>query len=213
MNTKLILLVLIMGIMNPLFGQNKKHKSNSSKRDYYVDQDTKIDTTVYATTTRREFYPFSIAKEVRLISFERHRIKTTDTMFYKNDSNFNFYIEPFNNDSINPYFIVYYSKMLQSVTLTTLEIDSLTDILYNTCSRWISFGLSNMASCYNPHNSILFVDENNKVFDYIEFCFDCNRFKYSSKEIKELEFCHYTMKGIQDYFQYFGLKNKMDDFL
>lgn len=73
--------------------------------------------------------------------------------------------------------------------LNTVQIDSLTDILYN-------FGyleepnMIELAKCYEPRNGILFLDKKGKIFSFIEICFDCRKISKSNKKItveEELE--------------------------
>ncbi|MGL2964461.1 hypothetical protein ACSVH2_11630 [Flavobacterium sp. RSB2_4_14] len=57
------------------------------------------------------------------------------------------------------------------------------------------------AACYDPRHAILFYDENDKIFGYIELCFDCNGSR-SSDNFNSFSGC---ALGLQDTFKEFGI--------
>jgi len=57
------------------------------------------------------------------------------------------------------------------------------------------------AACYDPRHAILFYDENDKIFGYIEVCFDCNGWQ-SSQNLAVFSEC---ALGLEETFKEFGI--------
>ncbi|MFY8181440.1 MAG: hypothetical protein ACOVLG_06665 [Flavobacterium sp.] len=57
------------------------------------------------------------------------------------------------------------------------------------------------AKCYNPRHALLFYDENDKIYGYIEMCFDCNGSK-SSENFKAFSGC---VLGLKETLKEFGI--------
>jgi hypothetical protein len=57
------------------------------------------------------------------------------------------------------------------------------------------------AACYDPRHALLFYDEKDKIFGYIEMCFDCNRSE-SSENLKLFSDCALDLK---ESFKEFGI--------
>lgn len=155
---------------------------------YYRDLEERLKTyTKYSIQKRRRFYPFNRATTVHLAYFD-HR-----------DSNDNRTL-PFMNGAVD----------LESINvldrLNTVESDSLTDILYNSQHREYLSSISKMA-CYYPRNAILFSDKENKVFDYIEICFDCHQFKKSRDKVRfdPSGFPNHSFRLLEQFFEDQGL--------
>ena len=169
-----------------------------------IDKSQKIDYIKYSLSERSNFYPFNITSKVVIVSFDKQvkKIDSSDWRFgksaYKGYAGDVKYGLPFLNDTIR------LSKLIQSKILSNNQVDSLTDILYNTCYRWTIIETSK-AMCYLPHNAILFFDKNDRVIDYIEICFDCHQFKYSNKKIERFEQCDFAVLELKKYFRDMGL--------
>jgi hypothetical protein len=74
-----------------------------------------------------------------------------------------------------------------------------TEILKNNISsckteNWV-------AACYNPRHAIFFYDKNDKIFGYIEMCFDCNSSR-SSENFKAFSKC---ALGLKETLKEFGI--------
>ena len=169
-----------------------------------IDKPKKIDYTKYSLTERANFYPFNTTSKIVIVSFDKQikKIDSSDWRFgksaYKDYVGDVKYELPILNDTIC------LSKLIQSKILSNNLVDSLTDILYNTCYRW-TITETNKAMCYLPHNAILFFDKKDKVIDYIEICFDCHQFKYSNKKIERFEQCDISVLDLKKYFRQMGL--------
>ncbi len=199
----------------PAFGQkNKKSKAppppSIDELIENIDKPaTRTNTTKYKLKERQKFYPFSKAAQIMLVSFDKQEpieLKINDGKTLTAENIYPpLYGLPFLNDTID------FSKIDQKVILIAKEVDTLTDILYNTCSRW-SVHLTSKSACYHPHNAILFLDKNGNLLEYIEICFDCNQFLFSSNKIKQFEDCDNAVSELQSYFKILGLKSSTFDF-
>jgi hypothetical protein len=118
------------------------------------------------------------------------------------------------------HFTVNYDKIIESKILSKKGIDSLTDILYNVGKTPISKLLLEIADpgakCYEPRNAILFVNEKGTVTQYIELCFGCNRYFFSSKKIRSMKYCEQKFDLLKAFFstrgiQYGTILPKRDD--
>lgn len=129
---------------------------------------------------RLKSYPYNKATQIQLASFEGLSI-------------------PRLNDTIC------YSKLKEVKRLTLLQIDSLTELLYN-----IGFGgtilLEEEKACYNPRNAILFIDSTGKAFEYIELCFECDQFVVSSEKIKFGDICNQKFSMLKKLFKNTGIQ-------
>lgn len=153
---------------------------------------------VYALqpTERRKKNPFSKASTIQLVSFKNN---STDELNYYKDS------LPRMNDT------VCYSKLFEVITLRSSQIDILTDLLYNYGKKTTYtppkgvFLTGSIPSCYNPRNAILFIDQNNRVSDFIEICFKCDDWRTSSKKIDLGESCTDKLKLLKQFFLEVGI--------
>lgn len=164
----------------------------------------KIKFTKYPLRERLSFFPFAQSSKIMLVAFD----KRVDSTGYKKTKYSHVDYKwgmPMQNDTIC------FSKLAQTLTLNLSQVDTLTDIMYNTCHRWTVTDES-PATCYLPHNAILFFDQYDKVFAYIEICFGCMRTRFSSEKIKRFEQCDYAMKDLRKYFVQLGVNDFADEF-
>lgn len=150
-----------------------------------------IKKTNWSFTTRLRNYPFNKSAQVQFVSFKA--ITTSDK-----EADFINASLPIINDTIC------YSKLYEIKTLTFIQIDKLTDILYNYGYRGNMNSIS-VTGCYNPRNAILFLDSNGKVFEYIEICFECQKTVESSEKISLGELCQQKMNMLKELFQKVGI--------
>jgi len=125
-------------------------------------------------------YPFNITKSVMLISFE-------DTSNYL------------------PLKTSPFSKFKETKSLNSVQIDSLTNLLYNFGVKGSTFKYT-PAACYVPRNAILFLNSKGKVFEFIEICFECHRTRVSSKRIDDGISCNQKFNILKSYFIRQGIK-------
>ncbi|RXK57496.1 hypothetical protein ESA94_20815 [Lacibacter luteus] len=151
----------------------------------------------YSLNKRLSFFPFTSAKQIKLVSFhlQDDAIKGQQRRSYS---------IPLLNGKVD------LSKLTDVVELNSSQIDSLTDILYNDCSKWTLIEQSKVM-CYMPRNAIVFYNQKNEPFEYIEICFECLGFKTSSNEIISPDKCDIMFKELQLLFERYGLSTKMSN--
>ncbi|RKR11604.1 hypothetical protein C8C83_3344 [Flavobacterium sp. 90] len=159
-------------------------------------------------------YPFNKASQIKIISYNlnsdgmtRVSSETYDKETGKTVTNleYNIGIElPRNNlDSLS------LENVTQIKILNLSQIEKLSDILYNTCSR-LNINCSEIIrGCYLPRNAILFFDENGKVFEYLEICFECKT-KETFGKIENLDLSDYMYNDLEKYFNNLGIKTKYE---
>ena len=143
--------------------------------------------------TRLKNYPFNQSVQIQLVSFKH----TPDTLEKQG-----FIIEdslPRLNDT------VCYSKLSEIKALTILQVEKLTDILYNYGFGGTIYSMTE-SNCYNPRNAILFLDSTGKVFEFIEICFECRRTVTSSEKVHFGDMCDQKLDMIRDFFKNIGIK-------
>lgn len=90
-------------------------------------------------------------------------------------------------------------------TLNYTEFFELSKLLYNTCGKYTT-NVRRISNCFFPRNAVLFYDENDKVFDFLEVCFQCDGVEfYSEKSIAINNMCDNFYSKIEEYFNNKGL--------
>jgi hypothetical protein len=146
--------------------------------------------TQYKLSERRALYPFKEAAAIMLVSFGPVDLKShEDRDMFK---------LPMENDT------VCFSRLNQQLILSQPQVDTLTDILYNTCYRVNINSVTRMA-CYIPRNAILFIDSGGRMMEYVEICLECRGKEESKEGLLKEEFCDNTYKLLQKYFIRLGL--------
>lgn len=194
-------IVMLFFFLQPLLclSQSKMQKQpppppsfTSTKKDQTINK--------YSLKERKRFYPFNQASQIKLVFFERRqKIVTLGLKGGPNKEMIDYeYGLPIINDTIC------FSQLAQTIALPLYEIDSLTDLLYNTCYR-SPLTLTSKAGCYLPHNAILFFDKNDQPFEYIELCFSCRQIKYSSPKMIAFDDCDDAFQTLKAYFTDMGI--------
>jgi hypothetical protein len=141
----------------------------------------------YSAAKRLTIYPFSKASKVLLVSFKK---PTSIVMGGQ---------VPLKNRKVD------YVKLYEIKTLNNIQIDSLTQILYNIGYRGPFFTEIDI-KCYNPRNAILFVDVSGKTFAYIELCFECMGHRVSSTRVNTGDFCEQKYELLENFFKESGIR-------
>lgn len=63
-----------------------------------------------------------------------------------------------------------------------------------------------MKECYNPRNAILFLDIDNKVFEFIEICFECDKTEESSDKVNLGIMCNQKLDMVKEFFKEVGVE-------
>ncbi len=193
-------------------GQHKISKTKPIELENNKSQ--KKASAIFNLSKRINSYPFNKASQIKIISYNlnsdgmtRVSAETYDkeTGITVTNLDYNIGIElPRNNlDSLS------LENVTQIKTLNLSQVEKLSDILYNTCSRLkINYSLI-IRGCYLPRNAILFFDENDKVFEYLEICFECKT-KESFGKIENLDLSDYMYKDLEKYFNNLGIRTKYE---
>ena len=137
---------------------------------------------------RQTNFPFSKAFRIEVISFDSKLGKT-----------------PIANDTI------YYSKTKEAVVLSTIYINKLTDILYNyNYSKKTNVFTETTVGCYYPRHAIIFLDNSDKIFSYIEICLECEQIKTSLTTENTGHFCKGKYNLLKEFFVSIGIKYYKD---
>jgi hypothetical protein len=131
----------------------------------------------YLAQQRLHFYPFNVADIIKIVSFRYHW------------DNYHFSDSGLTRDSL-----------VESITLSHKQVDSLTDILFNNFRRKPS-NIGTLSMCFEPRNAILFIDKNGKIIDNILICFHCSRIEVSFKKMYNFDQCSGKMVMILNFFK------------
>ena len=177
-------------ICSSLFAQSKQPKKLSKKQLdlLYETSSYCLHRNKYTAVQRRSFYPFNKATKISLISFRDTTSQYLSRLPVKKG--------------------VLDTEMVREETrLSVAETDKLTDLFFNYGYKSKKYStVSDPSGCYQPHNAILFFDDNRKVLDYIEICFDCQNTRYSSNQISMGEGCIEKFSMLKDFFTSHGIK-------
>ncbi|TPG41979.1 hypothetical protein EAH81_06555 [Flavobacterium pectinovorum] len=190
--------------------QHKVSKTTGIKNN----KSKKVTETNFNLSKRINSYPFNKASQIKIISYNLNsdgmtRVsaetydKETGRTVTTLDYNIGIELPRKNLDSLS------LENVTQIKTLNLSQVEKLSDILYNTCSRLNTNCSEIIRGCYLPRNAILFFDENGKVFDYLELCFECKT-KESFGKIENLDLSDYMYNDLEKYFNNLGIKTKYE---
>lgn len=134
---------------------------------------------------RSKIYPFNKAVTIQIVSF-----------------NSGLESVPIENDTINRV------KTEEIITLNQEQINSLTDILYNyNYKKTDGISVHNEVNngCYRPRHAILFLDDKNKVKEFIEICFECSGYESRLNKDEIGEFCEGKYDLLHTFFENTGI--------
>jgi hypothetical protein len=184
---RLVFIILFI-IPNLLLAQLPPHLLNPSAE--FLEQEAINHECVYIkkndAESRLSIYPFNKASIIKIISFEDDDLSDSIR-------------------TIGKEYVMTYSAQLETITLSGSQIEDLTDILYNNFYKGEIIYLTG-AGCYNPHNAILFCDQQGKAFEFIEICFHCGNFELSSSKLTLGDGCSGKIDLLKDFFQQCGIK-------
>lgn len=95
----------------------------------------------------------------------------------------------------------------EEITLSPDRVNTLSSILYEYGYREGAAGPQIRYGCYYPHNAILFYDNNNEVFAYIELCFSCTGHETSYERGQDnITWCDGKIDLLKAFFSGCGIK-------
>lgn len=137
-------------------------------------------------------FPFNEFKTIRLVSFKREKEEDERKI-------------PKTNRQVD------FQKMFENVLLSDDNESTLLDILFNYNNDLKNEDISwEAASCYEPRNAIVFVDNKGKVLGFIEVCFDCKQYVIEPKNMAIGEFCDEKFDRLKEIFDKSGIKYGLD---
>lgn len=217
---KILLKVLVVLLVIPAMAsaQHKKHRKkvvyNEAVEDsIYRKHFECFYSAKYTAAQRKVFYPFSLAAKIELINCMApidHLIDESDT------AKANAVAKPLYTKLVDGSWKINRLRVHRSVILNEAEVDSLTDILYNygyTPVRKTSSELINEPTgCYEPRNAILFIGEDGKIKEWIEYCFTCSGSEKSSEKIRDYDFCNEKYGMLRNFFSIRNLTPYLKDY-
>jgi hypothetical protein len=192
----LIYLPLLL-LTQSLFGQTpfqplSKAEAAAEKRNHNCAKNTN-----HSPEERRKNYPFNVSPGIQLVSFDG-LVRITDSkefIYVSSDP-------PLLADGVDT---IPYTPAREVKSLSSAQIDQLTDILYNYGFAGPILSQKTL-ECYSPRNAILFRDENGKALAFIEICFECRNTSESSDIISLGQMCDQKLDMIKKLFREAGIK-------
>lgn len=147
----------------------------------------------YSVAQRLKQYPFSRAAKIMIVSYPSWY--PDEPINLTHDTVKEYTIKKDNRkplkfiDSIFPAGLhimngeLNHSSLKEVRYLDQQQINSLTNILYNTTYKKKNNIVDMGHSCFNPRNAFIFLDDKGKIFDYLEVCFECERMESLSDRI------------------------------
>ena len=138
---------------------------------------------------RLQIFPFNEAESIIVISFNSKQGRT-----------------PIINDTIIP------TKIIEHIQLSEIQIDSLTNILFNyNYSKKTNLISETENGCYYPRHSIVFLNNSKKVISYIEICLECKKMISTLAPERLGNFCDGKYELLYNYFKTIGIEHFKDE--
>jgi hypothetical protein len=184
---KSLFLLTTFGICLSALGQIKSEKNSKSQYN-----NCKKDSNLTASQ-RLKIFPFNIAKEIVIFSYDAPKKYSKDTIYYWGDEK----PLPQNGFIIDTLqFKFDTTKIIMKHSLSKADIDGLTNILFNYSSK----GLSEENGMTLPLNGIYFLGNDDKIIGYAFFCFDWSGYLKSSAKINLGNWCNIKFKQLKSYY-------------
>ncbi|WP_264559330.1 hypothetical protein [Flavobacterium sp. N2270] len=145
-------------------------------------------------------FPFSKSDKIKIISFKDRMVGGVGDELQNHINSIKIKQDTFN--------FSFYDEVM---TLDSLQINKLTDIIYNYRYKKKPY-LIRGKSCYMPRNAIFFLDKNNIIISYIEICFECEAIRTSETKLNLGEYCSEKYDLIKSIFQEKNIKYGITEF-
>lgn len=100
-----------------------------------------------------------------------------------------------------------YSTLLEYKILNQDQINQLTNIIFNTdYQKKMGYITSHLRSCFEPRNSLIFLNKKGKVIDHIDICFHCHDYSSQSNNIGIGIICNQKYDILKRFFISAGIK-------
>jgi hypothetical protein len=190
-------------------------------------------TNQYSVEQRRNMFPFNKAETVLFIAYENHQLyssktKTVTDTIYDTPDGKPFITERRIDATYNPcaeqkmlkkWSLTYENGKqtsycaIESIKLNQVQIDSLSNILLNYKVTASGINSVNIAGCYTPRNTIIFLDKAENPIGFIEICFECHQMYGSNSALEEiawLSLCPEKLSKIKNLFGQVGIHFGVD---
>jgi hypothetical protein len=164
-------------------------------------------TNQYTATQRLKMYPFAVAAKILAVSYFGGGEPNPDIVIdgkpprVRSAREDNFY----NGLVINNHRIDY-STLFGVKILNPAQINNLTNILFNyEYTGMKNYTIIGHAACFDPRNSIIFLDKNDNVIDHLDICFSCHRSESPTYKITEGTECKQKYDMLSDFFVGVGI--------
>jgi len=147
----------------------------------------------YSVSQRLKRYPFSKAAKILAVSFKYGMPNDSTAKEYDYGLNV--------ADSV-----LDQRSLIEIKQLSTAQINSLTNIMYNINTRSGKGYPDPGYSCFAPRNALVFIDRNGKIFDYLEVCFECDQMRSQSDKIYFKKDCLQLMDVFKQFFIDVGIQ-------
>lgn len=161
-------------------------------------------TNKYTAKERLRLYPFSKATKVLAVSYEPPVMEKTDI-----NSELNAEVSVplklsglrVRNGKLD------YSTLIEVKELSAAQIDSLTNLLFNTDFKVKGLNGFSKGKCFEPRNAFVFFDLSGKVFDYLQICFECINSRSKTDKISVGTLCTQKYDLLRAYMVGLGIKS------
>lgn len=154
----------------------------------------------YSAKERLSRKPFGQSAKIELVSFDSEYEVRLDSIVYKESR----YEIPKRDSKIDR------SQLREIITLSVLQIDSLTNIFFNYDYGRAENGLISNPdlACYRPRQAVLFFRKktDTEPFAYFEVCLECQYVKTFPKQYELGNFCVGKYGLLREYFRQMGIK-------
>lgn len=159
-------------------------KLPKSKKTYKLPEHVPsncIETHKYSLKQRLSFYPFNKAVKIVAVSYmaemsfsmSPYMVKDTSELFTKQRLSGLHFKKNGGLDS---------TTLIEIKTLNKAQINQLTNIIYNISNSKPSVSPGTMCAPYY-RNALIYFDKNDKIFDYLEICFQCEQTTSKSEKL------------------------------
>ncbi len=136
-----------------------------------------------SATERAAKYPFNKAKKVIFIAFNGSSDRT-----------------PVHNSRLDT------GQTMAIKVLDKNQLNTLTDLIFNyNYSKKNQLRTYSEPGCYIPRNAILFIDEKEQIFAYLEICFECYKYESSEEQINLGVSCNNKLDLVKKLFESAGV--------
>ena len=148
----------------------------------------------YSEIQRLSNFPFSKSDKIKIISFKDKMVGGVGDELQNHINSIKIKQDTFN-----------YSFYDEVIALDSLQINKLTDIIYNYRNKKKPYVIRGK-SCYMPRNAIFFLDKWNVIIAYIEICFECEAIRTSDTKLNLGEYCSEKYELIKTIFKDSNIK-------